>query len=106
MCLQGEADANKVSEQVTLGYTQATTATTGGQLLAKCCLRQLPTKASTEFHPNTHWRLAHGANRARSRRDKNLGTSISAISNELLDRVRDELQQTLLVAPAGAPPNA
>jgi hypothetical protein len=35
MCLQGEADANKVSEQVTLGYTQATTATTGGQLLAK-----------------------------------------------------------------------
>lgn len=49
-------------------------------LPAKCCLRQLPTKASTEFHPNTHWRLAHGANRARSRRDKNLGTSISAIS--------------------------
>lgn len=34
MCLQGEADANKVSEQVTLGYTQATTATTGGQLSA------------------------------------------------------------------------
>ena len=34
MCLQGEADANKVSEHVTLGYTQATTATTGGQLLA------------------------------------------------------------------------
>jgi len=26
--------------------------------------------------------------------------------DELLDRVRDELQQTLLVAPAGAPPNA
>lgn len=37
MCLQGEADANKVSEQVTLGYTQATTATTGGQLSAKTC---------------------------------------------------------------------
>lgn len=35
MCLQGEADANKVSEQVTLGYTQATTATTGGQLSAR-----------------------------------------------------------------------
>src|SRR5690606_6691567 len=51
-----------------------------GRKRPQCCLRQLPTKASTEFHPNTHWRLAHGANRARSRRDKNLGTSISAIS--------------------------
>ena len=29
MCLQGEADANKVSEQVALGYTPAKAATTG-----------------------------------------------------------------------------
>lgn len=45
MCLQGEADANKVSEQVTLGYTQATTATTGGQLSAKSSRSDISAKA-------------------------------------------------------------
>jgi hypothetical protein len=53
MCLQGEADANKVSEQVTLGYTQATTATTGGQLSARSGL-SLPAEIDPKL-PRVFW---------------------------------------------------